>query len=138
MSRLNTVISVAGKARRQREDLAAFLFLLPATLFIVAFMIYPLIFSGYLAFFEWTGVSEKEFKGFGNFSRLVQDKYFWRSLTNNIGVAVAGIVFQVLLAIVIAYLLVRELHKVKRTYLFLFLVPMVVSEICIGLLWGFI
>ncbi|PIE03378.1 MAG: ABC transporter permease [Acidobacteria bacterium] len=126
------------KARIRRENRTAGAYLAPALLFIFVFMIYPLIYAGVLSFFQWTGVSAKTFVRFENFSRLLGDQYFWQALLNNISVAGAAVIFQVFAGMIIAYILVRVAGKASKIYLFLYLVPMVVSEICIGLLWGFI
>lgn len=126
------------KARLRRETRTALAYLVPAFLFILVFMVYPLIYSGVLSFFQWTGVAAKKFVGFDNFIRLFTDEYFYRALTNNVKVAVAAVVFQVFAGLIIAYVLVRFLGRISKMYMFIFLVPMVVSEICIGLLWGFV
>ncbi|MDC7125919.1 MAG: sugar ABC transporter permease [Spirochaetales bacterium] len=126
------------KKRVRRENQTALTYLAPALIFLIVFMVYPLIYSGILSFFKWTGVSAKVFIGFENFQRLFTDNYFWRALVNNISVAVSALIFQVFIALVIAFVLVRVMDKVSKVYLFIFLIPMVVSEICIGLLWGFI
>ncbi len=126
------------KVRQRRESRTAFTYLVPALLFLLVFMVYPMIYSGVLSFFQWSGVAAKTFVGFQNFTRLFTDQYFWRALTNNITVAAAAMVFQVFVALVVAYILVRVAGKASKLFLFIYLVPMVVSEICIGLLWGFI
>jgi raffinose/stachyose/melibiose transport system permease protein len=101
-------------------------------------MAYPMIYSGVLSFTSWDGVSAKKFIGFDNFINLFQDQYFYRALLNNFTIAFISLAFQVFGATVIAYVLVRMLKFVQRLYMFFYLVPVVISEICIGLLWSFI
>ncbi|MFT4219839.1 MAG: sugar ABC transporter permease [Microbacterium sp.] len=125
-------------ATRRREGLAAVLFLVPALGFLLVFVAYPLANAGMLSFFKWDGFSPREWIGFDNFTRLFADEVFWSSLKNNALIAVAAIVFQVGLGMVIAYWLVRVVPRFKRTAMFLYVIPVVISEICIGLLWQFV
>ncbi len=126
------------KNREKRENLVAILFLAPAFIFLLMFVAYPLLYSGYLSFTSWDGVSAKQFIGFANFQKILTDDYFWHSLANNATIAAVALIFQVFASIAIAYALVRMLRFVQRIFMFFYLVPIVISEICIGLLWGFI
>lgn len=123
---------------KRRESLIAVLFLAPALLFLAVFVAYPLGNAGMLSFFEWDGFSPRTWIGLENFSRLLGDKVFWSSLGNNALIAIAAIVFQVGLGMVIAYWLVRVIPRFKRAAMFLYVIPVVISEICIGLLWQFV
>lgn len=123
---------------KRRESLIAVLFLVPALMFLAIFIAYPLANAGMLSFFEWDGFSPREWVGVDNFIRLSGDGVFWSSLKNNVLIAVAAIVFQVGLGMVIAYWLVRVIPRFKRAAMFLYVIPVVISEICIGLLWQFV
>lgn len=116
---------------------AAFLFLSPAFLLLAAFVAYPVVYAGWLSLFRWDGASAPVFEGAGNFVRLAGDPIFWRALGRNLLVALSAMVFQVFLALCIAYCLVRIVPAFSRIFLFFYLVPVMVSEICIGLLWRF-
>ncbi|HEY0699911.1 MAG TPA: sugar ABC transporter permease, partial [Micromonospora sp.] len=122
----------------RRDARAALLFLAPALLFLAAFVVYPLITAGVLSFHSWDGVSVRQWTGLANYERLLGDRVFWGSLRNNVLVALTAIVFQVGVGMVIAYWLVRVVPRIKRFAMFVYVVPVVISEICIGLLWGFV
>lgn len=123
---------------KRRESLIALLFLVPALAFLTIFVAYPLANAGMLSFYDWDGFSPREWVGLDNFSRLIGDGVFWTALKNNGLIALAAIVFQVGLGMVIAYWLVRVIPRFKRTAMFLYVIPVVISEICIGLLWQFV
>lgn len=127
-----------SRGRRVRENVNALIYLLPALAVIGFFMAFPLVYSAYLSFFDWDGLSAKVFRGFGNYIAIIHDAYFWRSLENNLVISIVAVVAQVFLGFVIAYCLVRVLNRGRRVYLFFYVIPLVVSEICIGLLWGFV
>lgn len=129
--------AAVGTAAR-RDSRYALLFLLPTLVLVVGFVAYPVVYSGALSFYDWNGTATPVFIRFDNFVRLAGDGFFWAALLRNLAVALSAIVLQVLLALVIAYCLVRVVGEVGRFFLFLYLVPVIVSEICIGLLWRFI
>ena len=116
---------------------APVLFMLPAALLVLVFVAYPIVYAGWLSFFSWNGASAPIFIGLDNFVRLTVDMVFWQALGRNILVALSAIVLQVFLALLIAYCLVRVVPFVSRLFLFCYLIPVMVSEICIGLLWRF-
>ncbi|MCX5570230.1 carbohydrate ABC transporter permease [Kaistia nematophila] len=122
----------------KEQTRAALLFLLPAFVLIAVFVAYPIVYAGWLSFFRWDGASAPAFIGLDNFLRLAADAIFWKSLGRNILIAATAIVLQVFLALLIAYCLVRIVPFVSRLFLFFYLVPVMVSEICIGLLWRFL
>jgi raffinose/stachyose/melibiose transport system permease protein len=129
----------AGKDQSAGRDAHyAFAFLLPTLILVGLFVAYPVLHSGVLSFYQWNGSAAPVFVGLDNFVRLAGDGFFWAALARNLAVAVSAIVLQVLLALLIAYCLVRIVGEVGRFFLFLYLVPVIVSEVCIGLLWRFI
>ena len=127
-----TVTRAEGRSslsrRARRQTWIGLAFLAPAFAFIVAFVAYPVITAAVLSFHQWDGVSARVFTGAANWVRLASDTVFWGSLGRNVLIAVVAVVFQVGLAMVIAYWLVRMVPRVKRVAMFLYVVPVVVSE----------
>jgi len=68
----------------QRRRRAALLFLLPALLVFSLYVIYPIISSIILSFYNWDGVADKVFIGFANYQELFQTDTFYTALKNNI------------------------------------------------------
>lgn len=60
------------------------LFLLPALVMFAVYVLYPIIQSIALSFYEWDGLGEKTWVGFANYVELFDDDNFWVSLKNNI------------------------------------------------------
>lgn len=127
-----------NRAAARRDVRAALLFLLPALAFIGAFVVYPLATAGVLSFYSWDGVSLRHWIGLDNYERLLHDAVFWSSLRNNVLIALVAVVFQVGAGLVVGYWLVRVVPRIKRVAMFVYVMPVVISEICIGLLWGFV
>src|SRR5690625_3484907 len=74
-----------GPHRRERKRvLAGMGFVAPAAIVIFAFMLYPLIYAGYLSFTEYNFVYDDspKFVGTQNYVQAFQDPQFITSLTN--------------------------------------------------------
>ena len=123
---------------RRRDSRWAMVFLAPALVLIGVFVAYPIMSAGYLSLFSWNGAGPRSFIGLDNYRHLAGDGVFWHALGNNGLIAASAVVAQILLGLVLAYCLVRVVPQVKRVYMFCYMVPVVISEICIGLLWGFV
>ena len=56
------------------------LFLVPASLVYLAFILIPTVWAFYFSVFDWSGFAESmKFVGLGNFSQLFKDHLFWLS-----------------------------------------------------------
>ena len=74
-----------AKARAKSTAFAATVFLLPALLLIVIFMIYPVIDTFVTSTYKWNGISaDKIFVGFDNWKTLFKDTNFWNSFIHNV------------------------------------------------------
>lgn len=99
--------SGSGGSRRRKKGAAGFLFTLPALIFIFAFMVYPLVYSGYMSLTEYNFVydSEPRFVGLDNYVAALQEDRFLTSLRNTftfgffyfVIVMVSGLTFALLL-----------------------------------------
>ena len=109
-------------------------FLLPAILLFSIYVIFPIAQSIWLSFFEWDGLGEKTFVGFGNYLELFSDEQFWVALKNN----VYWMVFFMLappLGLAIALFLnqkVMGIRLVKSMFFF----PFVISQVVVGLVFS--
>jgi cellobiose transport system permease protein len=84
MTALDRQISPAPEtlAERVYRNRHFYFFISP---FFISFAIlgfYPLLFSLYLAFFKWDGLTDKAFVGLGNFRTLWADTTFWDAIRN--------------------------------------------------------
>ena len=113
---------------------AAALFLAPACLLVGLYVVYPILYTIYLSFFEWDGLAEKSFVGLANYAELWHSATFFTALKNNAiwlglfllappaGLAVALYLNQQ----------VRGIRLVKS----LFFAPFVLSGVVVGLIFS--
>ncbi|MFD3450932.1 carbohydrate ABC transporter permease [Streptomyces sp. NPDC058691] len=97
------------RSRRYRWDVKAmpYAFVSPFFLFFAAFGLFPLIYTGWSSFYrvELTNLDQREFVGFHNYTRLLEDEFFWNALKNTFTIGVISTVPQLLLALGLAHLL---------------------------------
>lgn len=110
------------------------LFLLPVTVLLICFFLYPIVFLVVLSFMEWNGIEPMSFVGMSNFSSLFSDSIFQTSIKNNLIWAFSAALLQIPLALLIALILAREPRgwKFFRTAFFL---PNVISLVALAMMW---
>jgi cellobiose transport system permease protein len=117
---------------------APYLFVAPFFLLFGIFGAFPLIWTGYISLHKYTlSGTDKGYVGFSNYSRLLGDEHFWIVIGNTFGLFFVATVPQLILAMVIASWLNRQLRF--RTGLRMgVLVPNITSVATVGIVFGFI
>jgi len=83
-----------------------YLFVFPALLFYLVFMVYSFFYSSYLSLTEWNGADPvKKFIGFGNYVKMSQDYRFWLCLKHNIQWTIVGAILPISFGLFLAMLL---------------------------------
>lgn len=120
-----------------KQNLAAWIFILPAILGIFIFIILPVICSFGLSFTKWDLLNQIEFVGFQNYKNLFADHLFYKILINTIVFALSTSIFGVIIPLILASILnskIRGAEFFKTAYFLPFITPMVV----IGIVWAWI
>jgi multiple sugar transport system permease protein len=116
------------KPPRPRDDTRlAMLFIFPALLGFLVFMVWPTLRGIYLSFTKFNLLTPPKFNGLDNYVRMVQDPVFWNALKVTIYYVVLNIGLQTILALVIAVMMQR---LTRRTWLRgIVLTPYLVSNV---------
>ncbi len=120
-----------------RESLLAPLLLLPVVLYVLFFVGFPFIMSFLYSFSNITvGNPDFKFVGIGNFTDLIQDRVFLKSLSNTFIFTFVSIGLVVILSHILAEILIRE-FKCKWIVRFLVMMPWTapIALGTIGYLW---
>ena len=121
--------------RRLQDTLLITLFLLPALLLFLLFVIYPIFRSLYFSLFDWNGLGPAvDYVGLENFITILNDPVFLKAL-GNVGLIVAfSLGLQLPLALTLAVMVGRDLpgRGIFRTIFFL---PYVLSEVNVAIMW---
>ncbi|MDR5835870.1 sugar ABC transporter permease [Caballeronia sp. LZ034LL] len=119
-------------ARRQRK--AAVLFLAPACVMVAVYVIWPILSSIRLSFYNWDGMTEPAFVGLDNFIELFQAPTFYTALKNNI-IWLALFLLAPPMGLAVALYLNQAVAGI-RIVKSLFFAPFVLSGVVVGLIFS--
>ena len=124
----------AAPRRRPKDDrILGPAFILPATIGLVAFYIWPLVRGIHLSFTEYNLLTPETFTGIDNYKRMVRDDTFWNAVRVTLEYVVINIGLQTLLALAIAVLMQR---LTQSTFVrSIVLTPYLVSNVVVAMLW---
>jgi len=122
-------------SRKPRDARTAYLFLLPATLLLSAFVLYPLVQLLWMSVHDWNILrGEARFVGAANYRAIFRDEAFWQALANTFVYVAATVPLGVVLSLALALLLNQKLRGVGllRTAIF---TPVVTSTVAAGIIF---
>jgi raffinose/stachyose/melibiose transport system permease protein len=121
--------------RRVQDHLTIFLFLLPAFILFLLFIIYPIIRAAYFSTFNWNGMGPATiFVGLDNFRQILSDHVFVKSIANCLLIVVLSLAVQLPLALMLAIMVGRELPG-RAFFRAIFFLPYVLSEVITAIIW---
>lgn len=112
------------------------LFVLPAALFVVSMVIFPLIFALGIAFSDWnlSSPTGRQFNGADNLRQMWTDPFYWNALRNMVWYALA-IVLEYAIAFALALLLNAQI-RARRFFRVAFLLPLMLSPVAVSWMIG--
>lgn len=128
-------ISTSRMSRHFQDRLVVALFLLPALVLFLIFVIYPIFHSVYYSMYDWNGLGKAtDFVGLGNFKSILADKVFIKALGNSLLLIVLSLGVQLPLAMMLAVLVGRDLPG-RGLFRTIFFLPYVLSEVNVAIMW---
>lgn len=111
------------------------IFVLPALLLFLCFVVAPLAVTGIYSLFEYDGIGTMKFINLNNYIELfTKDRYFPKALINSFILAGASIFIQLPLSLILAIVLASGV-KGEKFFRTVYFVPVVISSMVIGQLW---
>lgn len=119
-----------------KNNLKAWLYLLPAILFLGAFMVYPLIDVLIYSFEEGYNFASQSYFGTGlyNFSYVLHDPYFLQAVKNTFIIVIITVPVSTGLALFISVML-SSIKKLRELYQTIFFLPYVTNTLAVGLVF---
>ncbi len=118
-----------------RSRLTPYLFLIGPLILYLVWVIGPMLYTVYLSFTNWDGVSSPAVIGWRNYQKLFRDPVFYISLTNNLKWMISFITIPVIAGLALALVLNRNIPGAKF-FKTSFYSPMVLSLVVCGLIWS--
>jgi raffinose/stachyose/melibiose transport system permease protein len=119
-------------------DYSSYLYILPAFIFYILFVLFPLGDTFITSFTQWNGISEKTWVGLENYSKNLSNK----KITSSIKHSFILIIFYSFLPIIIGLLIAGIMIRVKihgmATYRAILFLPQILSMIVVGISWRWI
>ncbi len=121
--------------RRTLDNLTVALFLAPALVVFLAFVIYPILRSVYFSMFNWKGFGPAvDFVGLQNYADIFKDQVFMKAVGNGLIIVLLSLVVQLPLALALALMVGRDLPG-RAFFRTIFFLPYVVSEVITAIMW---
>lgn len=119
--------------------LTPYMFLAPAVVILAIALLYPIGYMIYASFLDWNPsqrIGEAEFVGVRNYINLLSDESFRESLFVTLKFAAIVVSLEMVVGVGLALLLDRNIRgmSVLRT---LFILPMMIAPIVVGLMWRY-
>jgi len=131
----------AASARWDRESLERILFLAPTAIYLLSLTLFPFIYSLYLSLHQvkLTRLNRKVFAGLENYQKLFMDPLFLDACRNVALVMITSITIEIVFGFLVAkiFFSLRD-SRLGGTLRSLSIVPMMITPICIGLIFSYI
>ena len=118
------------------EDGWRALFVLPATLFVVSMVVFPLLFGLWIAFSDWnlSSLDGRRFNGADNLVQMWNDPFYWNALWNMV-LYTAAILVEYAIAFGLALLLNADI-RARKFWRVCFLLPLMLSPVAVSWMIG--
>lgn len=113
------------------------LYMAPAVILCLAFFMGPLLYLGYVSFFDWNGLGPKTFVGLENFKYVFSDPVFRMAFKNTVFWLLSALLIHIPFGLLLALLLNRQPRGWKFLRVMYF-IPNVISTTAVAFLWYFI
>ncbi len=124
----NAVLSLNGRW--------GYLFTAPFFVMFLIFGLAPIIYSVYIAFFNWDALGTQDFIGLDNFTELMKDDRFWNALVNTVDIWLLSTIPMLVLSISLAAVLHSPYLRGSTFFRTILLVPNITSVLAIAIVFG--
>ncbi|MGA9288284.1 MAG: sugar ABC transporter permease [Anaerobacillus sp.] len=124
------------RSEKKKDMISGYLYVAPFFIIFALIGLYPAVFSVYLAFQKWNGLSPMSFVGLDNFRVVLEDPIFWKSVYNTIVMGLMGTAPQIVVGIVLAFLLNLTFLRFKNFFRITIFMPYITSMVAVALIFS--
>ncbi len=121
----------------KKEWIAAYIFLLPAAIFFIGFVIIPMIGGIVMSFFDYNPKSAT-FIGIENYINIFKDEIFRKSLWNTLVLVIGNVPIVVVFSLFVSMTIFKKSAKIRSFFRGVFYLPAIASVVSITVVWGWI
>ena len=126
-----------GISRSVKNNIFAYLMLLPDIAGIAVFIFVPILIALYVSFHEWNALEPMRFIGLANYKRMLSDSDWWRSIRTTLVYAAVFVPILFCVSLGLAVLINSIRGKAQEIFRTLFFMPYAVSTVVAALIWRF-
>ncbi|RIW27811.1 sugar ABC transporter permease [Bacillus salacetis] len=135
-SKGQTVKSKRFLSEEKKDMISGYLYVAPFFIIFGIIGLYPAVFSIYLAFQKWNGLSPMTFAGLDNFKVVLEDPLFWKSVYNTIIMGLMGTAPQLIVGIILAFLLNLTFLRFRNFFRVTIFMPYITSMVAVALIFS--
>jgi multiple sugar transport system permease protein len=127
----------------QRRTRVAYMFLAPALILMMVFVVVPVAASFVMSLTDFNiralaNWGNAKFIGLGNYVRLFGDELFWKALRNTLYFVGVGVPLAVTLSLALAALLNSPLNRAKDLFRIGYYLPSITETVAIAVVWRWV
>ena len=135
---MDTSISIQPKIKKSSffrgKKMLPYLLVSPYLIYVVVFVLFPVVFCFFLTFQKWNIIAPMHFIGVKNYTRLFHDRLFWKAIGNTLKFLLLHIPLQLVVSLLLAELLNRKIRAIAF-FRGSFFLPVIVSGVVVTILW---
>lgn len=129
------IIKLPPSGLARQKAVAPYIFLAPFLIGFGVFVVYPVIRSFMLSFYDAPGLGSPHFIGLSNYRSLLSDHRFWRAVLNTVYFAGGTLVIQLPLALLLALVLNSPRVRARGLYRLAFFLPYVTPAVVVAFMF---
>lgn len=114
----------------------AYVFISPFYFLYAVFGIFPLLYGLWLSLHTWDGISPMEWVGAENYTTLLTDDIWWKTIYNTIWLFFGATVPQLTIALILAFIINSTYIRGKDIYRAAYFMPIVASAVAVSLIFN--
>ena len=122
--------------RIRKRGIMIFLFLMPSMLLLLIFVLWPMLYSMVLSFYEWKPLKDNVFVGLANYKELLHDKLWWISVWNTLYYIALNVPLIMAMALGMAALVTHT--KLSKLFRGIYFMPTMLSLVATGIAWNYL
>jgi len=121
-----------------RRKLMAYLFILPSLTIFILFILYPIVYSFIMSFYDWNILStEASYIGLDNYNNMSNDSRFWNALKNTFYFSFGFVPIGIIISLILALFVNRKI-KGKNIFRTIYFLPVIAPMSIIAIIWTFL
>jgi ABC-type sugar transport system permease subunit len=117
-----------------KKEMLPFFLVSPYLLYVLIFVMFPVLFCLFLTFHKWNIIAPMQFIGVDNYYRLFHDRLFWKAIVNTLKFLLLHIPLQLIVSLFLAQLLNQKIRAISF-FRASFFMPVIVSGVVVTILW---